>query len=147
MIRKATLSDMPVLLGISHRSFDTTWSMASFEAEFHKDHAYIYIYTESSTSVAFLIVWDLGAEGEIVSLAVDKGWRNRGIASKLLRHAFLAHSNVEQWHLEVEPGNTPALSLYHKNGFVKQRIIKDYYAQGKDALQMDRKVLLHGRIQ
>lgn len=137
MIRRATKSDLPVMISISQHSFETPWAVASFEAEFYKNYSHIYIYTYKEQPVAYLIVWDLKEEGEVVSLAVDKGWRNRGIAAALLKFAFENH-NVKTWHLEVDPKNNSAINLYEKYAFKKSRTIKDYYGQGKDAIQMNR---------
>lgn len=128
---------MPIMLGISQRSFDTPWSVTSFEAEFYKNYSHIYIYMKNDQPVAYLIVWDLQAEGEIVALAVDKGWRNKGIGSELLNHVFDMH-NTKIWHLEVDPANRAAISLYEKHRFKKNRVIKNYYGHGKDAIQMSR---------
>ena len=130
---------MPVLLGISQRSFNPAWSTASFEAEFYKIHSHIYLFSENEQPVAYLIIWDLKEEGEIVSLAVDKGWRNKGIGTKLLSFVFDTHP-VKAWSLEVDPDNGAAISLYEKHKFKRCRVIKDYYGQGKDAVQMTRKL-------
>jgi ribosomal-protein-alanine N-acetyltransferase len=137
------------MLGISQRSFTIPWSVASFEAEFYKDFSYLYIYTKeqgstiqlasSATAVGYLIIWDIQGEGEVVALAVDKGWRNRGIGSALLSFAIEAH-RVKVWHLEVDPVNSAAIGLYEKHGFKKNRVIRNYYGQGKDAMQMSREI-------
>ncbi len=136
MIRKATVSDMPMMLAISQRSFDVAWPAASFEAEFLKQHTRIYVYVKDEQPVAYLIIWVVQGEGEIVSLAVDKGYRNQGIASALLSHVFRLHRDIQVWHLEVAPDNTSAMNLYEKYNFRKMRVIKNYYGQNMDALQM-----------
>ena len=138
LIRKATVSDIPVMIAISQHSFDVAWSAASFEAEFLKQHTRIYVYIKSEQPVAYLIIWLVKDEGEIVSLAVDRGYRNQGIASTLLNYMFRTHCNITKWYLEVAPDNVPAMNLYEKYYFRKIRVIKNYYGQDKDALQMKR---------
>jgi ribosomal-protein-alanine N-acetyltransferase len=129
-------------MGISQRAFETPWAVASFEAEFCKDHSYTYICTKhtksgQAQSVGYLIVWSVQDEGEIVVLAVDTGWRNMGIASSLLQFAFDVH-DVSAWHLEANAANAAAIALYEQHGFKKTRMLKNYYGQGKDAIQMSR---------
>jgi ribosomal-protein-alanine N-acetyltransferase len=127
---------MPVMLAICQRSFDVTWSAASFEAEFLKEHTEIYVYVKDKQLVAYLIIWAMQSEGEVVSLAVNKGFRNQGIASELLAYIFRIHGNIREWYLEVATDNILAINLYEKYKFHKMRVIKNYYGQNKDALQM-----------
>ena len=134
MIKRAHSVDLPVLLGISQRSFSTPWSAASFEAEFAKPFSFTYLYVKEQP-VAYLTIWVIADEGEIVSIAVDKGWRGKGVASALLNYAFSEY-RLKVWQLEVSEANKSAISLYHKFGFKKSRIIKNYYGQGRDAIQM-----------
>jgi len=124
------------MLAISQRSFDVAWTAASFEAEFLKQHTEIFVYVKDKQLVAYLIVWIIRGEGEIVSLAVDKGHRNHRIASTLLSYIFRLYGNIREWHLEVAKDNLPAMVLYEKYNFQKTRVVKNYYGQNKDALQM-----------
>lgn len=127
---------MPALLGISQRSFNAPWSNASFEAEFLKPYSTIYLYEQGGTAVGYLIIWVIENEGEIASLAVDKGFREKGVAGTLMRNAFSEFENVKIWQLEVSQTNQAAISLYTNFGFKKMRVIQNYYGQGKDAIQM-----------
>ena len=136
MIRRATLNDLPMMLAISQRAFDVVWSAALFETEFLKQYTEIYVYVKDKQMVAFLIIWIIEGEGEIVSLAVDKGFRNQGIASSLLNYLFKIHGDIKEWYLEVAADNISAVNLYWKYNFYKTRVIKNYYGQDKDALQM-----------
>lgn len=135
LIRRAEIDDMPAMFRISQHSFDIPWSQTSFEAEFSKQYSESYLYTQNSQVVAYLIIWAIQNEGEIVSLAVDKGWRGRGIGLKLLSHAFLLHREIKLWRLEVAEHNHVAQSLYEKCGFARVRLIKNYYGQ-ENAVQM-----------
>ena len=136
MIRKATVNDIPAMLAISQRSFGVPWTDAAFDAEFLKQHTEIYVYIKDELLIAYLIIWIIKNEGEIVSLAVDKGRRNQGVASALLNHVFRIHDNIGEWYLEVAADNVPAMALYERYNFRKMRVIKNYYGQDKDALQM-----------
>ena len=136
MIRNALINDLPILLSISQRSFETPWSPASFEAELHKSFSKTYLFLDKEQPVGYLIIWVMENEGEIVSLAVDPGWRNKGIAKKLLEYAFSSYKIVKKWSLEVNPLNHNAINLYRKYKFERLRTIRNYYGQGKDAIYM-----------
>jgi ribosomal-protein-alanine N-acetyltransferase len=137
-IREAQLSDLPTMLGISQRAFGTPWSKASFEAEFRKPYSRTYLYMRDEQVVAYLTIWIINDEGEVVSLAVDKGWRNKGFATQLLKYVFDNNAGLKFWHLEVAQDNDAALSLYRTHGFERMRVIKNYYGGGQDAIQMKR---------
>ena len=50
-----------------------------------------------------------------------------GVAQKLLDEVFSALDNIAFFHLEVREGNFAAISLYEKNGFLKDGLRKNFY--------------------
>lgn len=58
-------------------------------------------------------------EAEILTIAVRKAMRGKGIAGQLLQHhvARLAEGGVRALFLEVDDANAPALALYRRHGF------------------------------
>jgi ribosomal protein S18 acetylase RimI-like enzyme len=60
-----------------------------------------------------------GTLGYINNIHVAKGYRNRGIAKRLLSRAeeHFKGRNVKRLQLEVVEGNKTAMSLYVKNGY------------------------------
>lgn len=77
-------------------------------------------------------------QAEVLTLAVAPAMRRRGVASALLRNAKLlvgAHGTVTMF-LEVATGNTAALALYRREGFVEVSRRRRYYADGSDAIVM-----------
>ncbi|RLE84918.1 MAG: ribosomal-protein-alanine N-acetyltransferase [Thermoprotei archaeon] len=82
-----------------------------------------------------------GRQGHIVSLAVDKPFRRRGIGKALMKKAMKALYNdykVDEYYLEVRVSNGSAISLYEKLGYKKVKVIKGYYLDGEDAYLMAR---------
>ena len=139
MIRKGILEDIDHILRIETASFAGPWSRASFEAEFLKDFSHIFVFEDMSILVGYIIVWDMGSEGEILNFAVDDKFRHKHIASQLLEYIFNeAFSQKKTWFLEVSVENIPALKLYEKYSFVKTGIIKNYYGYEKHAFRMAR---------
>jgi ribosomal protein S18 acetylase RimI-like enzyme len=60
-----------------------------------------------------------GRLGYITNIHVVKKYRNRGIGKRLLRFAedYFRRKGAVKLQLEVVDTNTPAISLYQKNGF------------------------------
>ncbi|MCE4618910.1 MAG: GNAT family N-acetyltransferase [Desulfurococcales archaeon] len=77
--------------------------------------------------------------GHLVSIAVLKEYRGRGIGSALLSETIEVMKTVykvESLFLEVRVSNTPAINLYKKFGFKIVRRIPYYYRDGEDAYVM-----------
>ena len=77
--------------------------------------------------------------GHLVSIAVLKEYRGRGIGSALLSETISVMKNIYQTasiFLEVRVSNTPAIKLYRKFGFKVVRRIPYYYRDGEDAYVM-----------
>lgn len=86
MIRKATLNDLDKIYDIAVASFDTPWEKVSIEAEFYKDYASIYVCELESQIRAYIITWLIADEAELLTIAVDEGWRNKGIGKSLMNY-------------------------------------------------------------
>jgi ribosomal-protein-alanine N-acetyltransferase len=81
-------------------------------------------------------------EGHIVSVAVLPSWRRKDIASQLVQElcSIFKYQNKKRVKLEVRVSNTPAINLYEKLGFEKQKIVEDYYENGEDAVMMKKRI-------
>jgi ribosomal protein S18 acetylase RimI-like enzyme len=75
--------------------------------------------------------------GWIVTLGVKPGYRRRGIAKSLLL-ACMANMDVKRYRLSVRKSNQPALNLYAQEGFHPVDTWKHYYADGEDALVLEK---------
>ena len=71
-------------------------------------------------------------EAEILSVAVGKSWRGRGIAGRLLSLHLrrLAGAGVTTVFLEVGEANDPATALYFHAGFTEVSRRANYYDDG-----------------
>ena len=88
MIRKASLEDLNDIYNIEVSSFDTPWEKVSIEVEFYKDYASIYVYEVDKKVVAYIITWLIGLEAELITIAVDEGFRRQGIGRVLFFFFF-----------------------------------------------------------
>ena len=85
--------------------------------------------------VGFLAIQENLYELEVVQIAVRKEWQGRGIARQLLEIL----PQEKEVFLEVREGNTPARTLYQKQGFKEIGCRKGYYhAPTEDAIMMKR---------
>ena len=82
-----------------------------------------------------------GDVGHVKDVAVAPERRGEGIGASLLSNALatMAAANADSVTLEVRASNEGAQRLYRRFGFEPLRRVRDYYADGEDAL-----VLLRG---
>ena len=83
-----------------------------------------------------------GKRGHLISIAVLPDFRLRGVASALMKEVMeaLAGYGCENVFLEVRVSNVAAVEFYKKLGFVAERMIRHYYADGEAAYMMTRKL-------
>jgi len=77
-------------------------------------------------------------KGHLVSIAVSKEYRKRGIAQALLSNSMIALKkyNIKQYVLEVRVSNYTAIKLYEKFNYKITVIKKNYYRDGENAYFM-----------
>lgn len=80
--------------------------------------------------------------GRIYSLAVAPAARGRGLALDLLAaaEADAMARGCDRARLEVRGTNAPAIALYGRAGYRVIERIPAYYADGGDALRMEKKL-------
>jgi len=128
------------------------WTSDAFLSEMRKSDSFFLVAlddamvdneTGSPRCMGFAVVRQVGDDGELLQIAVDKSARRSGIGS-LLMEAVLDYAAKNAMHsifLEVRSSNVAAITLYEKNGFEPVRTRKDYYDNPvEDALVM-RKVV------
>lgn len=79
-----------------------------------------------------------GPGGRVYGLAVGPEARGLGVGGTLFTRllAELGKRGVQRVWLEVRDDNEPAIKLYLRHGFVKDRHLKDYYGEGVHGLRM-----------
>ncbi len=94
--------------------------------------------------VGFLVARRIADEMEILNLAVDVGFRRRGVASRLLEAALKlgSASGMQRVFLEVRASNAGAIAFYERQGFRQVGRRPRYYSDPpEDALVLFRTVL------
>jgi len=142
-IEPMTHNDLPAVAAIERESFKDPWSIHSFQTEIETNRLALYLVARHRDQViAYIGAWIVLNEVHITTLAVDKGCRRRGIASRLVGALMemTGPRGASCLTLEVRPSNTAALRFYQKLGFEVLGRRKHYYAD-EDALIMAKKNL------
>ncbi|GAY25516.1 hypothetical protein ATG_07190 [Desulfurococcaceae archaeon AG1] len=82
---------------------------------------------------------DFVLRGHVVSIAVLKEYRRRGVGKALMLEGMYRMKKIygaEEVVLEVRVSNEPATNLYRSLGFKVVRILRRYYMDGEDAYLM-----------
>jgi len=119
---------------IHSQSFDKPWSLENFQNILKLSSTFGFCQNEG-----FILCSDLGDSIEILTFAVLKTARRKGIGTQLMAQVqnFAINHHKKHIFLEVNITNKPAISLYQKCGFIQTGTRKNYYhEQGKifDAL-------------
>lgn len=133
-------SDSKEIAMLEKKSFThDVWSESSISSDIEHENRIWYKAQNSSGKIigycAFMYSDD---SAELLKLAIDERYRNRGIATTLLLHALYDIRNLKKdmIFLEVRKDNVPAINLYKSIGFVQVNIRKNYYGACVDGLVM-----------
>ena len=111
------------------------WTLEQVLADFGQPQNWYAFAYSGEELVGFLAMQENLYELEVVQIAVRKEWQGRGIAGQLLESL----PQEKEVFLEVREGNTPARTLYQKQGFKETGCRKGYYhAPSEDAIMMKR---------
>ena len=126
--------NLELMLKIHNENFLDIKNIKDFDA-FYKNSRYN-IYEEYFENIfaGYLITYDNVDSLDIFEIAVDKNFRKKGLASKLLNRI----NDERKILLEVSEKNKVAINLYTKNGFKMISRRKNYYLDGSDAIVMIR---------
>ncbi len=140
MIRKMTAEDLPQVMAVENESFpDSPWPQKEFLYELNENpFAILSVYEEDGRILGYIDLWIMYDQAQIANIAVASEARQRGIGQQLMNDAVRRsiENECEFLSLEVRVSNTPARSLYEKNGFIQAAVRKQYYENGEDAYLM-----------
>ncbi|MEP3277552.1 MAG: ribosomal protein S18-alanine N-acetyltransferase [Stappiaceae bacterium] len=83
--------------------------------------------------LGFVIYRNAADEAEILTIAIDKRKRRKGLGQQLMEEVSrrLYADRIDHLFLEVDADNLPALTLYQKLGFAKVGERQAYYTSGE----------------
>jgi ribosomal-protein-alanine N-acetyltransferase len=134
----ARSSDVDRLVSIN-RDSETPWTESAFRDEFETKEGSVFVLRSPNLLLAFAVVRRVGAEMDILNLAVAPDHRRRGygrlLARSLIEKAFA--EGITRVFLEVREGNRAARGLYRSLGFCETQTRPDFYRNPtEDAILM-----------
>jgi len=147
LIRIATSNDLADILSIEKKVFKHPWSKEQLSWELNSQPvAENYVMIARGNMVGYLFSHVVDDDVQILNIAIDIPFQHKGYGEQLLSY-FLDQFNTDSSiHLEVRKSNFPAINLYLKFGFHETGTRKGYYADGEDAIIMQRYSLIHGLV-
>ena len=147
MIRIATSNDLADILSIEKKVFKHPWSKEQLSWELNSQPAAEnYVMLARGNMIGYLFSHVVDDDVQILNIAIDIPFQHKGYGEQFLSY-FLDQFNTDiSIHLEVRKSNFPAINLYLKFGFHETGTRKGYYADGEDAIIMQRYSLIHGLV-
>lgn len=130
-IEPATQQDAARLAQLHGASFHRGWGQGEFESMIAERNTLMHRLRLGRKTIGFAVSRIGADEAEILSIAIDAGYRGRGLSRKLLltHLGYLAAKGVRTISLEVEENNAPARRLYERAGFAVVGRRERYYRQ------------------
>ena len=149
MIRRSSRSDLPSVVEINAVSLPEHYSDYFFESIL-KELPESFIVAETNQKVVGYIMCKIEfgfsnfrklgfvKKGHVVSVAVLRDYRGKGIGRSLLVEAMngLAGRKSDEIYLEVRASNDLAIKMYQSIGFLTKSRLHSYYRDGEDAYLM-----------
>jgi ribosomal-protein-alanine acetyltransferase len=141
-LRPMTAEDAEAVAALSADVGAARWDAEAFRRELLLPHARLRV-VEGGASfaiAAFAVWWHVVDEVHLLNIVVAPELRRAGVARALMEAMIddARRADARALELEVRAGNAPAIALYTAYGFAILGRRKRYYADGEDALLMER---------
>lgn len=134
------VSDAKEIAMLEKKSFThDVWNESSIVSDIENNNRIWYkAQNRSGKIIGYCAIMQSDDSAELLKLAIDERFHNKGIATTLLLHALYDIRNLKKdmIFLEVRKDNVPAINLYKSIGFVQVNIRKNYYGACVDGLVM-----------
>ncbi|MDE7293283.1 MAG: ribosomal protein S18-alanine N-acetyltransferase [Oscillospiraceae bacterium] len=130
-VTKALLADIPAIAEIAAQSFPDPWTEKGFSDELTREGALLLAAKDESENILGYITGDMDESfGYIASVAVAIPARGQGVGTLLLKEfEKMLPLSAQKITLEVRESNSPAISLYEKNGYKQIGVRKNFYGE------------------
>ncbi len=138
-IAAMTMEDVPEVAALEKQCFSQPWSAQVLEAELGNPNSVFLVATETGRLAGYAGMHRVMDEGYLFNVAVDGGFRRRGVATALVEKLveFAKEKRMGFLTLEVREGNAVAIALYQKLGFGEVGRRKRFYVNPvEDAVLM-----------
>jgi ribosomal-protein-alanine N-acetyltransferase len=130
--------DMPSIFELEQLSFSDPypWWLLADLARKNPDTFLVAKVKDQMAGYAIIDEWE--DHGHLVSIAVHPNFRRTGVATGLLHALEERMKDQGTVRLEVRESNDAAIQFYLKHGFEKKDMIPGYYADGENAITMEK---------
>jgi ribosomal-protein-alanine N-acetyltransferase len=136
-LRRLAYADLPAVLAIERRSFQTPWSLAMFVLELSKPSSICIAAATENGLAGYLVCSRYADVWHLMNVAVEPDRRRQGIATQMMERLFEEAGADARYTLEVRTSNSVAISMYERFGFRAAGHRRRYYHDnGEDALIM-----------
>jgi ribosomal-protein-alanine N-acetyltransferase len=136
-VRRLVYGDLPAVLAVERRSFQTPWSLAMFVLELSKPGGICLALSDDRGLAGYVICSRYAQVWHLMNIAVAPDRRRRGLASVLIERLFEEAGREARFTLEVRTSNRAAIAMYERFGFRAAGHRRRYYHDnGEDALIM-----------
>lgn len=135
-IREMKMEDINQILVIEEEAFTVPWSRSAFESEVSHNFLAAYLVAEAEGEIlGYGGMWFILDEAHITNVAVKSGFRGRGVGMAIVKALVekAAERKIGKLTLEVREGNSAAIRLYEKMGFVTEGRRPGYYRDNHEA--------------
>lgn len=131
-------ADLAQIAAIERDCFSDPWNVRMLAESFLSERFFGSLLEEDGAVTAYGGVLCEGEEAEVQLIGVPEMYRRCGRGTRILEdlEAFARAYGARRVLLEVRVSNSPALSLYLKNGYHGVYVRSRYYADGEDAVVM-----------
>ena len=136
-VETLTAEDIPAVTALERQCFSSPWDEKLYAAALRQPYFRLWGVKLSGGLAGYVSIYHLGAEVEIINIAVAPALRRQGVGARLLAHvrAEALASGAERIILEVRRGNAAAIALYTAQGFKAAGVRPNYYPDtGEDGL-------------
>ncbi|MBQ5927411.1 MAG: ribosomal protein S18-alanine N-acetyltransferase [Clostridia bacterium] len=140
--RPWTIKDTFFIAKLCFALFIDAWDYGMVMKSFRSERFIGVLVEDDGIIVGFACGTTLFEEGEVDLIAVKEEYRKKGLGKQLLSCLEQEAKNrgAERTSLEVRVSNVPALLLYLNGGYRSVKVRKKYYADGEDAVIMEKKL-------
>lgn len=113
---------------IEKKLFEKPWNLKDISESIENPLNYTEIAEVEGEPAGYIIYSANRFDAELLRIGVNDKFRNKGLATALLKRMFdvLSKNKILEVFLEVNENN-PAVSFYNKNGFTEIARRKNYY--------------------
>ena len=139
-IRAWEEKDLDEILAIEQVAFKDPFTREMLLWDLNGLFTHTFLIEEGGQVCGYASMTALFEDAEVGNVAVKEGCRGRGFGKALMNamEEKARSLSAERILLEVRPSNTPARSLYDGLGYLPIALRKGYYADGEDAIVMEK---------